>query len=76
MSVEAPTIAASQVVVPVLFSAKADAPLAATLAEVTGKPVDAKLNVPSRVRPDVRAGARARTTSTSGRGPSIGWRWR
>ena len=46
-SVEAPTIAASQVVVPVLFSAKPDAPLAAALAEVTGKPADPKLNIPS-----------------------------
>ena len=31
-----------------LFSAKPDAALAATLADVTGKPADAKLNVPSR----------------------------
>jgi hypothetical protein len=48
VSVEAPTIAASQVVVPVLFSAKPDAALAMTLADVSGKPADAKLNVPSR----------------------------
>jgi len=48
VSVEAPTIVASQAVVPVLFSAKPDAPPAATLAQVTGKPVDAKLNVPSQ----------------------------
>jgi hypothetical protein len=47
VTVEAPTIVASQVVVPVLFSAKPDAALAATLAEVTGKPVDSKLSVPS-----------------------------
>ena len=47
VSVEAPTIAASQVIVPVLFTAKADAPLAAALAEVTGKPVDPKLNIAS-----------------------------
>jgi hypothetical protein len=47
VSVEAPTIAASQVIVPVLFTAKPDAPLAAALAEVTGKPVDPKLTVPS-----------------------------
>ena len=33
---------------PVLFSAKPDAPLAAALAEVTGKPADPKLNVPSQ----------------------------
>ncbi len=45
---EAPTIFASQVVVPVLFSAKPDAPLAATLAELSGKPADPKLSVPSR----------------------------
>ena len=45
---EAPTIVASQVVVPVLFSAKPDAALAATLAEISGKPADPKLNVPSR----------------------------
>jgi hypothetical protein len=44
---EAPTIFASQVVVPVIFTAKPDAPLAATLADITGKPTDAKLNVPS-----------------------------
>ncbi len=48
VSVEAPTIAASQVVVPVLFSAKPDAALAVTLADVSGKSADAKLNVPSR----------------------------
>jgi hypothetical protein len=47
VTVEAPTIVASQAVVPVLFSAKPDAPLAATLAEVTGKAADPKLNVPS-----------------------------
>ena len=48
VSVEAPTIAASQVAVPVLFSAKPDAALAVTLTDVLGKPADAKLNVPSR----------------------------
>ena len=48
VAVEAPTIEASQVVVPVLFSAKPDAALAATLSQVTGKPADAKLSVPSR----------------------------
>jgi uncharacterized lipoprotein YbaY len=48
VSVEAPTIAASQVAVPVLFSAKPDAALAVTLADVSGKPADAKLNVLSR----------------------------
>jgi hypothetical protein len=47
VSVEAPTLAASQVYVPVLFSAKPDAPLASTLAEVTGKPADPKLIIPS-----------------------------
>jgi hypothetical protein len=50
VSVEAPTIVASQVVVPVLFSAKADAPLAAGLARVTGKPADPKVNAPSEFR--------------------------
>ncbi|MFI5459108.1 MAG: peptidase [Isosphaerales bacterium] len=48
VTVLAPTIVASQTVVPVLFSAKPDAPLAAALAQVSGKPVDAKLNVPSQ----------------------------
>jgi len=48
VNVEAPAIVASQAVVPVLFSAKPDAPLAAALAQVSGKPVDAKLNVPSQ----------------------------
>jgi len=44
----APTIVASQVVVPVLFSAQPDAPLAASLAQVTGKAADPKRVVPSR----------------------------
>jgi hypothetical protein len=48
VSVEAPTIAASQVYVPVLFSAKPDSPLASALAEVSGKPADPKLNIPSQ----------------------------
>ena len=47
VSVEAPVMVASQGVVPVLFTAKADAPLSAKLADVSGKPVDAKLVVPS-----------------------------
>ena len=47
MSVEAPIMAASQAVVPVLFSAKADAPLGGSLSTVTGKPVDEKVKVPS-----------------------------
>ncbi len=47
VSVEAPVMAASQPVVPVLFSARPDAPLAGSLASVTGKPVDEKLTVPS-----------------------------
>ncbi len=47
VSVEAPAIVASQAVIPVLFSAKPDAAPAAALAQVTGKPADAKLNVPS-----------------------------
>jgi hypothetical protein len=48
VTVEAPVMAASQPLVPVLFSAKADAPLAGSLATVTGKLVDEKLKVPSR----------------------------
>jgi hypothetical protein len=50
VTVSAPTIVASQVVVPVLFSAKPDAPLAATLAKVSGKPADPKVNAPSEFR--------------------------
>ena len=50
VSASAPTIVASQVVVPVLFSAKADAPLAASLARVAGKAADPKLNVPCEFR--------------------------
>ena len=74
VNVEAPTIVASQAVVPVLFSAKPDAALAATLAEVSGKPVDAKLNVPSRSSSSRRSWCWARITSTSGRARSIAWR--
>ena len=48
VSVETPTIVASQTLVPVLFTAKADAPLAASLAEVTGKPTDPKQVIPSQ----------------------------
>ena len=47
MSVEAPIMAASQPVVPVLFSARPEAPVAGSLATVTGKPVDEKVQVPS-----------------------------
>ena len=43
--------------VPVLFSAKADAPLAGALADVTGKPVDPEAQGPLDVRPDVDPGA-------------------
>ena len=43
---EADAMTAGNAVVPVLFSADADAPLAATLARVSGKPVDTKLDVP------------------------------
>jgi len=50
VSAVAPTIVETQVVVPVLFSAKADAPLAGSLARVTGKAADPKLNVPSEFR--------------------------
>jgi hypothetical protein len=47
VAIEAPAMAASQAVVPVLFTAKPDAPLGATLASVSGKAADPKLNVPS-----------------------------
>ena len=47
VTVEAPAMAASQPVVPVLFSAKTDAPMGGSLATVTGKPVDEKLKIPS-----------------------------
>jgi hypothetical protein len=47
VTAEAPVMAASQPVVPVLISAKPDAPLGGSLATVTGKPVDEKLKVPS-----------------------------
>jgi hypothetical protein len=47
VAMETPVMAASQAVVPVLFTAKADAPLSGTLARLTGKPADPKLNVPS-----------------------------
>ena len=45
MTAEAPVMEASQAVIPVLFSAKADAPLGGSLATVTGKPVDEKVKV-------------------------------
>jgi hypothetical protein len=48
VNMEAPVIAASQVIVPVLFSAKADAPLGSALADITGKPVDPKVVVASQ----------------------------
>ena len=47
MTMEAPAMAASQAVVPVLFTAKPDAPLGGSLASFAGKPADAKLNVAS-----------------------------
>jgi hypothetical protein len=47
VSVEAPVMAASQPVVPVLFSARADAALAGSLATVTGQAVDPKVKIPS-----------------------------
>jgi hypothetical protein len=46
MAMQAPVMAASQAVVPVLFTAKADAPLGGSLASLAGKPADGKLNVP------------------------------
>ncbi len=48
VTVEAPVMAASQPVTPVLFSAKPDAAPGGSLATVTGKPVNEKLKVPSR----------------------------
>ncbi|MGP0062933.1 MAG: peptidase [Isosphaeraceae bacterium] len=45
VTVEAPIMAASQAVVPVLFTAKPNAPLGGSLATVTGKPVDEKVKV-------------------------------
>jgi hypothetical protein len=47
VSVETPVIPASQPVVPVLFTARPDAALASSLAQVSGKPVDPKVVVPS-----------------------------
>ncbi len=47
VEMEAPTLAASQALVPVLFTAKADAELAGSLAEVVGKPVDSSIQAPS-----------------------------
>ena len=44
---EAPAMAASQAIVPVLFTARPDAPLGGSLASLDGKPADPKLNVPS-----------------------------
>jgi hypothetical protein len=45
VSVEVPTMTASQGVVPVLVSARPDAPLAASLTSFTGKPADPKVKV-------------------------------
>ena len=47
MSFEAPTMVASQGVVPFLFTAKPDAPVAGGLATLSGKPVDTKVQVAS-----------------------------
>jgi hypothetical protein len=47
MAMEAPVMAASQAVVPVLFTAKADAPVGGSLVSLAGKPADPKLVVPS-----------------------------
>jgi hypothetical protein len=46
MAFEADPMAANLATYPVLFTAKADAPVAGALATLTGKPTDAKLNVP------------------------------
>jgi hypothetical protein len=47
VSYEAPTMVASQAVVPVLFTAKPDAPVAGGLVGFSGKPVDPKVQVTS-----------------------------
>jgi hypothetical protein len=47
VTLEADTMAASLSTYPVLFTAKADAPPAATLATLLGKPVDPKIKAPS-----------------------------
>jgi len=44
---EADTMSSNSSVQPVLFSAEADAPVGATLAKVSGKPIDSKLDIPS-----------------------------
>jgi hypothetical protein len=46
VAMEAPVMAASQAIVPVLFTAKADAPLEGRLSSLSGKPADPKLTVP------------------------------
>jgi hypothetical protein len=43
---EVDTMTAGTAVVPVLFTADANAPMAATFAKVSGRPVDAKLDIP------------------------------
>jgi hypothetical protein len=48
VALEADTLAASLGTYPVLFTARADAPVAGTLATLEGKPLDPKLNVPSQ----------------------------
>jgi hypothetical protein len=47
IEMEAPALAASQALVPVLFKAKADAPLGATLAKISGKSADPNVAVES-----------------------------
>jgi len=47
MALEADTMAANLGTYPVLFTAKADAPVAGSLATISGKPVDPKVVVPS-----------------------------
>jgi hypothetical protein len=47
VEIEAPVLAASQSVVPVLLKAKADAPLGGSLAKISGKSIDPKVNVAS-----------------------------
>ena len=47
VEIEAPALAASQSIVPVLFKAKADAPLGASLAMISGKPADPKVEAAS-----------------------------
>ncbi len=50
VSADAGAMAANQPTLPVLFEAKGDAPLAAALVRVEGRPLDPKLKIPSEFR--------------------------